>query len=83
VGSGGVAGSSAGDGVPGVAAGEGEVVAQVGRGLAEVHRLDLKSGGDALVEGGEHAHAQLPGQGGLAEQDPGERRRRIELTIGE
>jgi len=33
-------------------------------------------------QGGEGAHAQLPGQGGLADQDPGERRCRVHLGVG-
>src|SRR6266704_3917435 len=62
----------AGDGVVGEqrlgAAGEVQVVGQVGGGLAKVHGWQGVAGGDALVEGGEHAKAQLAGKGGLAHQ---------------
>ena len=74
-----------GDGVIGeqrlVAAGQLEVMPQVGGGLGEVHRLDGEPGGDPLVERGEHAHAQLPVQGGLPGQDGGERGRRVHLGV--
>src|SRR6266498_4388163 len=53
---------------------EGQVMAQVGGGFGEVHRLDRKPGGDPLVQGGEHAHPQLPAEGGLPGQDPGDRK---------
>src|SRR6266508_217712 len=48
------------------AAGKLQVVGQVGGGLAKVHGGDGVAGGDALVERGEHAKAQLAGKGGLA-----------------
>jgi hypothetical protein len=64
-----------------LAAGQGQVMAQVGGGLGEVHRLDGEPGGDPLVQGGEHAHAQLPVQGGLPGQDAGERGRRVHLAV--
>ena len=51
----------AGDGVVSdewsVAASESEVMTQVVGGLAEVHRFDVEPGGDALIEGGQDAHA--------------------------
>src|SRR6266516_3969572 len=50
-------------------ANRGEVVAQVGGGVGQVHGLEGVAGGDALVEGGEDAKAELAGQGGLADQD--------------
>src|SRR5512142_255988 len=63
-----------GDGVIGeqrlLAPGELEVVAQVGGGFGEVHRLDREPGGDPLIEGGEGAHPQLPAQGRLPGPDP-------------
>ena len=40
-----------------VAPGEREVVAEIVGGLAEVHGFDVEPGGDALIEGGEDAHA--------------------------
>ena len=60
-----------------------EVVAQVGGGFGEVHRLDGEPGGDPLVEGGEDAHPQLPVQGGLPGEDPGERGGGIHLGVGQ
>src|SRR6266511_3857758 len=45
------------------AADEGEVVAKVGCRFGQVHRLEGEPGGDALVEGGEDAHAKLAGEG--------------------
>jgi len=65
-----------------VAAGQRQVVAQVRGGLGEVHRLDGEPGGDPLVQSGEHAHPQLPVQGGLADQDPGERAGAVHLHVG-
>ena len=56
---------------------------EVGRGLGQVHRLDGEPGGDPLVQGGEHARPQLPVQGGLADQDRGERGRRIHVGVGQ
>jgi len=41
------------------------------------------AGGDALVEGGEHAQAELAGQGGLADQDPGKGAGGVEFGVGE
>jgi hypothetical protein len=48
-----------------------------------VHRLDGEPGRDPLVQGREHAHPQLPVQGGLADEDPGERGRRVHLGVRE
>src|SRR5207302_4899548 len=77
----------AGDGVVGeqrlVSPGQAEVVAQVGGGLGQVHGLDREPGGDALVQGGEDPHAELAGQSRLAEEDPGEGRRRVHVLVGE
>lgn len=67
----------AGDGVVSdewfVAASEGEVVGEVVGGLAEVHGFDVEACGDALIEGSEDAHAELSVEGGLPDEDPGER----------
>jgi hypothetical protein len=63
------------------AAGELEVVAQVGGGLGEVHRLDRESRGYPLVEGGERAHAQLAVQRGLPGEDGGERAGRVHVGV--
>jgi hypothetical protein len=52
------------------AAGQFQVMAEVGGGLGEVHRLDGEPGGYPLVQGSERAQAQLPVQGGLADEDP-------------
>jgi hypothetical protein len=57
------------------------VVAQVGGGFGEVHRLDGEPGGDPLVESGEHARAQLTVQGGLPGEDPGERGSGIHFRV--
>ena len=66
-----------GDGVVGeervVASGEREVVAEVAGGFGEVHRFELVADRDALIEGGEDPHAELPGEGGLPDEEPGER----------
>jgi len=48
-------------------AGELEVVAQVVGGLLQGHAGHVVAGGDALVEGGEHAEFDLAVQGGLAD----------------
>jgi hypothetical protein len=66
-----------------VAAGQGQVVLEVGGGLGQVHRLDGEPGGDPLVQGGEHAHPQLPVQGGLAGQDRRERGGGVHLGVGQ
>src|SRR5439155_5754481 len=47
---------------------QGQVVAQVLGGLPEVHRRELVADGDALVQGREDPHPQLPGQGRLTDQ---------------
>jgi hypothetical protein len=76
-----------GDGVVGeqrlLPPGQRQVVPQVGGGLGEVHRLDREPGGDSLVQGGEHAHPQLPVEGGLPGQDPGERAGGVHLRVGQ
>jgi hypothetical protein len=59
------------------------VVAQVGGGFGEVHRLDREPGGDPLAGGGEHAHPQLPVERGLPGQDAGERGGGVHLGVGE
>ncbi len=64
-----------------LAAGQGQVMLEVGGGFGQVHRLDGEPGGDPLVEGGEHAHAQLPVQRGLPGQDGGERGCRVHLRV--
>jgi hypothetical protein len=64
-----------------LAAGQRQVMAEVGGGLGEVHRLDREPGGDPLAGGGERAHPQLPVEGGLAGQDPGERGGRVHLGV--
>src|SRR5215207_4135107 len=77
----------AGDGVVGEqrvgAAGQGEVVVQVGGGFGKVHRWDGVAGGDALVEGGKGAQAQPAGQGGLADQDAGKGAGGVHVGVGE
>src|SRR6266536_1960761 len=76
-----------GDGVVGEqrlgAAGEVQVVGQVGGGLGKVHGWQGVAGGDALVEGGEHAQAQLAGQGGLADEDARKRAGGVHVGVGE
>src|SRR5580692_4015630 len=76
----------AGDGVVGeqglVAAGQGQVVAQVGGRFGQVHGLDGVPGGDPLVQGGEVAQPQPPGEGGLADQDPGEQAGAVHVRVG-
>jgi hypothetical protein len=53
--------------------GERDVVAQVGRRVAEVHGADVVAHGDPLVERGEDAQAQLAREARLPQQDPRER----------
>ena len=59
------------------------MVTQVGGGLAEVHGAEREAHRDPLVEGGEGAHAQPAGEGGLAHQDAGEGAARVEVGVGE
>src|SRR6266498_1773701 len=77
----------AGDGVVGEqrlgAAGQVQVVGQVGGGLGQVHGGDGVAGGDALVEGGEHAQAELAGQGRLADEDAGEWAGGVHVGVGQ
>src|SRR6266508_1911479 len=65
------------------AAGKLQVVGQVGGGLAKVHGGDGVAGGDALVERGEHAKAQLAGKGGLADEDAGKRAGGVHVGVGQ
>ncbi len=53
------------------ATGDGEMVAQVGSGLAEVHGRDVKGGGNPLVESCEDPETELTGERGLAEENAG------------
>ncbi len=66
------------DGVVGeeqfIAAGQRDVVTEVGGGLADVRGLDREAGRDALVEGGQDAHAALEVQSGLSDEDLGDSR---------
>src|SRR6266511_4642717 len=77
----------AGDGVVGEqwlgAAGQVQVVGQVGGGVGQVHGRQGVAGGDALVEGGEDAEAELAGQGGLAEEDAGEGALGVHVGVGQ
>src|SRR5215218_41205 len=65
------------------AAGELEVVADVGDGLGQVHAVQVVAQRDALVEGGQGADLQPPPQGGLAQQQAGERRAGVHVVVGE
>ena len=49
------------------------MVAEVLGGLSQVHRRQLVSGGDALIDRGEHAKPQLTGERWLADQQQRER----------
>ena len=64
-------------------AGERQMVPEVADGLGEVHAAEAETDAYALVQGGEHALAQPRCQGGLAEQDPRERRRGVKLGVCE
>ena len=55
------------------ASGEGQVVAQVAGGLLAGHAGHVVADGDALVEGGELAEFEPSAQGGLADEQAGER----------
>jgi hypothetical protein len=61
------------DGGPEAAAGDGEVVADLGEDLLEWETVELVAQPDALVERGEAAEFEVAAQGRLAEQDDGER----------
>src|SRR6266545_2364306 len=63
--------------------GQGEVVAQVVGGLFQGHAGHVVAGGDALVEGGEHAEFDLAPQGGLADQQAGQWAVAVEVVVGE
>src|SRR6266508_4442128 len=65
------------------AAGELEVVLDVGHGLREVHAVQVEPQGHALVEGGQGADLQPPPQGGLAQQQAGERGVGVHVVVGE
>ena len=65
------------------AAGQVQVVGQVGGGFGQVHGGDGVAGGDALVERGEDAKAQLAGQGGLAEEDAGKGALGVHVGVGQ
>src|SRR6266545_4292684 len=76
-----------GDGVVGEqrvgAARQVQVVGQVGGGLGQVHRGQGVAGGDALVERGGHAKAELAGKRRLADQDAREGAGRVHVRAGE
>ncbi len=76
-----------GDGVVGEqgvgAASEGEVVLEVVGGLGEIHRGQAVADANPLVERRVHPEAELPGQGGLTDQEAGEGRLRVHLGIGQ
>jgi len=65
------------------AASQGQVVAEVAGRLGQVHGPQAEAGGDALVEGGEHAHAQVAAEHGLADEDAGEGAGRVHVGVGE
>lgn len=58
-------------------------MADVIGGLVGAHAGHVVADGDALVEGGHDAVADLGSEVGLAEQDGGERGAGIELVVGE
>src|SRR5450759_4907129 len=64
-------------------AGEFEVVGEVVPGLGFGHAGQGVAQRDPLVEGGEGAEFDPPTQGGLAEQQPGERGDAVHLAVGE
>ncbi len=65
------------------AAGEGEVVAEIGGGVTEVHRRDVEAGCNPLIQGGEDTKAELADKGGLAEEDAGKRAAAVHVGVGE
>src|SRR5581483_3495946 len=65
------------------ASGQGQVVAQVGGGLGEGHAGHVVADGDALVEGGELAELEAAAQGGLADEQGGERGGGVHVVVGE
>src|SRR6266487_3707536 len=69
---------------PGVrAAGELEVVLDVGHGLSQVHAVEVEPQPDALVEGGQGADLQPAPEGGLAQQQAGEWGVGVHVVVGE
>src|SRR6202034_4137294 len=76
-----------GDGVVGEqvlsAAGELQVVADVAAGFLGRHAVHVVADGDPLVEGGQDAELDHAAQGGLAEQDGGERGLAVHVVVGE
>src|SRR6266702_6337135 len=66
-----------------VAAGELQVVADVGGGLLSGHAGHLVADGDPLVQGCEHAELDHSPEGGLAQQDGGERGLAVHVVVGE
>src|SRR5450756_2120500 len=75
---------TASDTQPGPASdGTGEVVGEVVPGLGFGHAGQGAAQRDPLVEGGEGAEFDPPTQGGLAEQQPGERGDAVHLAVGE
>jgi hypothetical protein len=65
------------------AAGELQVMLDIGDGLAQVHAVEVVAQRDALVEGGQGAHLDAAAQGGLAQQQAGKRRAGVHLMVGE
>lgn len=65
------------------APGQGEVVTQVIAGVVGIHAGHVIADGSALVEPGEDAEFHFPPQGGLPDQDRGERRSGIEIVVGQ
>ena len=65
------------------AAGELQVVADVAAGFGVGHAGHLVADGDPLVQGGQHAELDHPAQGGLADQDGGERGAAVHVVVGE
>ena len=60
-----------------------EVVGDVAGGLLAGHAGHGVADGDALVEGGEDAEFDPPPQGGLADEQAGERAAGVEVVVGE
>ncbi|MFG2638899.1 hypothetical protein ACGFX8_35105 [Streptomyces sp. NPDC048362] len=65
------------------AAGEREVVDQVGGGLLAGHGRHVVADLDALVEGGQDAELDLVPQGRLADQQAGQRAAGVHLVVGQ
>ncbi len=63
--------------------GEGEVVVDVASGLLGGHAGHGVADGDALVEGGEDAELDPAAQGGLADEEAGQRAGGVEVVVGE